>query len=92
VLGQAKIEQLGARRRQHDVPGLQIPVDDAMLVCRVKGVCDFDPEAEHLSERQRPACDTCGQRLTFEEFQYEVLSVVLSADVVQPADVRVIEG
>ena len=62
-----------------------------MSVCRLKGVRDLDPEAEYLCERQRPAFDTCGQRLAFEQFEYEVLGVVLSADVVQAADVRVIE-
>jgi hypothetical protein len=44
--------------------------------------CNLDPEAEYLRNRERPACDTCGQRLAFEQFQYEVFGVVLSADVV----------
>ena len=73
-------------------PGFEIPVDDAVSVCRLKGVRDLDAEAEYLCERQRPAFDTCRQRLTFEQFEHEVLGVVLSADVVQAADVRVIEG
>ena len=71
--------------------GLQIPVDDAVSVGRLKGVRDLDAEAEYLRERQRPAFDTCRQRLAFEQFEDEVLGVVLSADVVQAADVRVIE-
>ena len=71
--------------------GLQIPVDDAVPVCRLKRVRDLDAEAEYLRERQRPAFDTRGQRLAFEQFEHEVLGVVLSADVVQAADVRVIE-
>ena len=72
--------------------GLQIPVDDAVSVGRLKGVGDFDPEAEDLRERQRPTFDTCRQRLALEQFEDEVLGVVLSADVVQAADVRVIES
>src|SRR5215217_2204737 len=54
--------------------------------------CNLDPETEYLRNRERPACDACGQRLAFEQFQYEVFGVVLSADVVQVAGVRVIEG
>ena len=67
-------------------------MDDAVSVCRLKSVRDLDPEAEHLCERQRPAFDTCRQRLAFEQFEDEVVGVVLAADVVQAADVRVIEG
>ena len=92
VLREAEIEQLGARRREHDVAGLQIPVDDAVPVCRLKGVRDLDAEAEDLCERQRPAFETRRQRLAFEQFEDEVLGVVLAADVEQAADVRVIEG
>ena len=62
------------------------------MVCRLKTVRDLDPEAEHLCEWQRAPFETCRQRLAFEQFQYEVLGVVLSTDVVEPADVRVIEG
>ena len=82
VLRQAEVEQLGARRREHDVPGLQIPVDHAMPVCRLKGVRDLDPESEYLCEWQRPALDTRRQRLTFKQFEDEVIGVVLSTDVV----------
>jgi hypothetical protein len=57
VLGQAEVEQLRARRCKHDVSGLEVPVDDATLVCRFKSVGDLDPEAEHLCERQRRTFD-----------------------------------
>jgi hypothetical protein len=67
-------------------------VNDAVSVCRFKGVRDLDAKAEDLCERQRPAFDTGRQRLAFEQFEYEILGVLLSADVVQAADVRVIEG
>src|SRR5688500_15298663 len=72
VLGQAEIEQLRARRRKHDVRGLQIAVDDAVSVCRLEGIRYLDPEAEYLRERERPARDTPVQRLTFEELEYQV--------------------
>ena len=67
-------------------------MDDAVAVCGLKGVCDLDAKTEHLCKRERPAFDTCRQRLTFEQFEHEVLGVLLSADVVQAADVRVIES
>ena len=50
-------------------------MDDAVSVCRLKGVGDLDPEAEYLRERERPAFDTRRQRLTFEQFEYEVLGL-----------------
>ena len=72
-------------------PGFRSRWTMPLSVGRLKGVRDLDPEAEYLCERQRSTFDTCGQRLTFEQFEHEVLGVVLSTDVVQAADVRVIE-
>ena len=71
--------------------GLQIAVDDAVPVCGGKRVRDFDAEAEDLCERQRPAFETRRQRLPFKKFEDEELRVMVAADVVQAADVRVIE-
>ena len=56
-------------------------------MCDLKRVRDLNAGAEDLGQWQRPAFDTSLQRLTFEQFKYEVLGVVLSTDVVQPADV-----
>ena len=54
-LGQAEVEELGARLRQHDVARLQVAVDDAVAVRLVEGVRDLDAVAQHLIGRQRAA-------------------------------------
>ena len=66
-------------------------MDDALPVCRLERVRDFDAEAEDLGERQRAARETCRQRLALEQFEHQIVDVVLAADVVQAADVRVVE-
>ena len=91
VLREAEIEQLGPGRGEHHVPRLQIAMDDAEPVRGLERVRDFNAEAEDLAQRQRAACQTGGQRLTLEQFEHQILDVVLAADVVQAADVRVVE-
>ena len=54
VLREAEVEKLGARRREHDVAGLQIPMDDALPVCRLERVRDLDAEAEDLASGSGP--------------------------------------
>ncbi len=91
VLGQAEVEQLGARRGEHDVSGLRDPGGRcrAGAPSRARRRSRFRSGAP--GEWQRPPLDTCGERFSFEEFEHEILGVVIAADVVQAADVRVVE-
>ena len=66
-------------------------MDDALPVGRLERVRDLNTKAEHLAERQHTPHETRRQRLSFEQFEHEIVGVVLAADVVQPADVRVIQ-
>ncbi len=52
-LGQAEVEQLDARLRQHHVAGLQVAVDDAAPVRLVQRVGDLGADPKRLLERQR---------------------------------------
>ena len=60
-LGQSKVEQLHARRRQHHIGGLQVAMHDAGPVCLVQCVGDLDPVAQRLLERQRPLRQPIGE-------------------------------
>src|SRR6266852_8758794 len=47
-LSQAKVEQLRARSRQHDVAGLQVAMNDALAMGPIERVGDFHAILEHL--------------------------------------------
>jgi hypothetical protein len=47
-LGQSKVQQRRPARGEHDVAGLQIPMDDAGLVRRGEGIGDLDAGLEGL--------------------------------------------
>ena len=55
-------------------------------------VGDLDSEAQDLVDGQRPLGEAIGQRLAFEVLQDEVVDAVLLADVVERADVGMVEG
>ena len=86
-LGQTEIEQLHARLGDHDVAGLQIAMDDPRFVRAVERLGDLDAIADHLLERQRPFRQAVGKALAVDEL-HDQISV---ADVVERADVRVVE-
>ena len=91
LLREAEIEQLRACRGEHHVSRLQVAMDDTLSMCDLKGIRHLDAETEDLVKRQRAPLQTGRQRLALEQFEHQILGVVLAADVVQPADVRVIE-
>ena len=51
-LCQPEVEQLDARPRQHDVGGLQVAMDDALLVGGGERVGDLDGVLQGLLDRQ----------------------------------------
>jgi hypothetical protein len=91
VLREASVEQLGACRREHDVARLQIAMDYPPGVRGLDGIGDFYAMAEDLRKWQWAARETCGQRLALEQFEHQIISIVLATDVVQAADVRVVQ-
>ncbi len=66
-------------------------MNDALVVRGGEGVGDLRGQSQRIVGRDRPALDPIGQGLTLEQLQHEVVDVVVVADVVQRADVRVIE-
>ena len=91
-LGDAEVEHLRlSSARDEDVRGLHVAVNDAVGVRGLEPVGDLDPELEDTVHRQRPASDRFLERAPVEQFHDDELLAVTLADVVDRADVRVIE-
>ncbi len=66
-------------------------MQDALAVRAVERIRDLAGALERLGKRQRPAGEPVGQRLAVEPLHDEEVDAVLVADVVQGADVRVVQ-
>jgi hypothetical protein len=86
-----KSDQLGARRGEHRVARLQIATDYAEPVRGLERGGDFKTEAQDVAEGQWAAFQPGGQRFALQQFEHEILGLVLAADVMQATDVRVVE-
>ena len=91
-LGEAEVEHLRlAPPRDENIRRLDVAMHDAAGVRSLERVGDFQAEIEHALERQRARRDLVLQRLAVEQLHHdEVLAVVL-ADVVDRADVRMVQ-
>jgi hypothetical protein len=67
-------------------------MDDALGVRRVQRRGDLNGEFQHLGQRERAPLQALGQRLPLQELHHQVIDLVLAADVVQRADVGVVQG
>src|SRR5271155_3664036 len=66
-------------------------MDYPQCVRSVERVGDFDSEAQHLVNRHGSVLDVMLQRLAFKKFHGDEVVAILLANVVDSADVRVIE-
>ena len=92
--GDAEVEELDARRREHDVPGLDVVVNDAVLVRECEAVGHRGRDAQRLTNRQAasvPGEQARGEGLALESFHHQAGPLVSLDDVVQAADVGVRE-
>src|SRR5581483_682877 len=71
---------------------LDITVDDALTVCRVERIGDFNPECKHGFEFQWAAGNLMFQRCAIHELHDNERLAVLLANVIDSADVRMVEG
>src|SRR2546421_2836249 len=62
-----------------------------MPVCRIEGVCNLNCILEHLLRRQWPLPQPVGQRLTLYILHNQVIDALLVTDVVECADMWMIE-
>ena len=88
---EAEIEQLGAGLREHDVSRLEIPVDDSLPVRAAQRIGDLSAVSYDLFHGERTFQQPIGQRLPLDQLHDEELALVLSPDIEERADVRVIE-
>ena len=91
-LGQPEVHQLRAGFRQHDVPRLQVAVHLAALVCALQAVAYFPALTKNLFQRQWPFTQPVGQSFAFQILHHQEADAVLRTDVIQGADVPVLQG
>ena len=91
-LGETEIEKLGSRGRQHDVAGLQVAVHHALAMRFVQRLGELDADAERLFERERAFFQSLGKRLALEQLHDDEVDTVLATDVVERADVRMVQA
>ena len=66
-------------------------MNDALAMCFVESIGDLRRDCENLIEWQRPLLQPCRQRLSLQIRHDDEMRAVEFADVVDPADVRMIE-
>jgi hypothetical protein len=97
--GKAEIQELRLRRSgrtrgcpgEHDVPGLQVAMNDAGPMRGVESVSNLGRDGQDLRVGQRSPCDPGGERVAVEQFHDQERHAVLVPDVEEGADVRVTE-
>ena len=67
-------------------------MDDAVAMGLLESVRNLTPIADRLVDRQRAPLEPCRQRLALEQLHDEVVAVALAADVVDGADVGVVQA
>src|SRR5207245_4740767 len=83
---------LCSRLSEHDVAGCQIAVSDPLAVSLVQRVSNLDGVAQHLLKWQRAFLQPFCQRLAFHVFHHQIVGSAVLADVVERADVRMIQA
>ena len=91
--GQSEIEDFGvAALGDENIGGLDVAVDDSFGVRGVESVGDFDGEIQENVGLQRLARDAMLQRHAVEEFHGDEGPTVLLSDLVDGADVGMVQG
>ena len=92
-LGEAEVEDLHpAVAGQEDVVGLEVAVDDPLLVGGGEAAGDLDRVVHHLARRQRHPAHALAEGLALQQLAHHVGRAGLVPDVVDGDDVRMVEG
>ena len=90
--GEAEVQHLhGAVFADLDVRGLQIAVDDSLIVRRFERLGDLLRNRERLRERNRALCDPLGKRRAFNQLHDQRMDPVRVFESVDVCDVRMVE-
>jgi hypothetical protein len=91
-LGQAEVEDLRLILfGDEDVRGLDIAMDDALRMRRHQRLGDLQRQAEHGFRFQPRGCEQFGERAPFERLHDDEVRAFVLVDVVDRADVRMVE-
>ena len=89
---EAEVQHLGAPVGcHHHVRALEIPMNNALSMRVRKRVSDVNPVAQHRFERQALAPDHLAERAPFDVLHDDVRLAFEFADLVNRADIRMIE-
>src|SRR4029077_9399126 len=93
---QTKIENLDSRTRmavcyQHNVFGLDVPMDYALGMCHVEGVGDLNAQIEHRFDLLWLASNLVPEGLAFKQFHGDECPPIDLVNLMDRANVRVIE-
>lgn len=91
-LGEAEVEDLRVpASREEQVCRFDVAMDDALRVRSIEGICDLLPEIEDRRLGHRAGAEHDLERIPLEEFHDEKAPRLVPAEVVDRADVGVIE-
>ncbi len=91
TLCEAEVEELRSGLRQHDVPRLQISMDDAGTMGFVERVCDLHGVPQREVEGKCASAESIRERLAFQIPHDQEVDAIVMTDVMERADVRMIE-
>ena len=92
-LGQAEVEDLRvAAFSDEDVGGLDVAVDDALRVRRADRLGNLDRQGKHRLGLQAFRREQCGEGLPFERLHDDEIPAIVLVDVVDGADMRMVES
>jgi hypothetical protein len=91
-LGESEVEDLGgAVRRDLEVRGLEIAMDDALALGGLEPLGDLEKERERLGDRKSAAGDAIGERLAFDQLHRQKADSVVGLGAVERGDVLMVE-
>jgi hypothetical protein len=91
-LRHAEIEELHSRLRNHDVPRFQIAVHHPLPMGLIEGIGDLDSVAKREVEPDGSFFQTLPEGLTLDALHDQEIDAVLASDVVERADVRMVQA
>ena len=90
--GEPEVQHLDRAVAPHfDVCGLEVAMDDPVLVRGFERLCDLSRDRECLFDWNRPAGDVVRKRLAINELQREGICAGVLLEAVDPGNVRVVE-
>jgi hypothetical protein len=91
-IGKPEIHQLDSGLGQHDVAWLQIAMHNTTAMSFFQPMADFSCIFQYLLDRERSLIQTVGEGFAFQVFHNQKIDAVLMTDIVERADVRMVQG